>query len=117
MPGSRMYWLEDRSVPFATFLATIQNHYHPDSDRDAFDELVELARSGRGGERMAIFKAELARLVGGDRDGLRPNAISVAASYDEWATDDEFLTWLWNELYPGEPVPRVPENGDEKSPE
>ncbi|HZX04026.1 hypothetical protein [Kribbella sp.] len=45
------------------------------------------------------------RLLRGDRQGLHPGAISTAAQYDEWNTDDEFLAWLWNELYPGEPLP------------
>lgn len=89
-------------MPFATFLAIIQSYYHPESRNDSFDELIELARTGRGGERMVIFKAELARLVRGDREGLRAGAISDATEYDDWATDDEFLGWLWGELYPGE---------------
>lgn len=117
MSEFRMYWLEDETVPFASFLRTIQTFYHPEVRDDNFAELVQLARSGGGGEKMAVFKRELGQLAGGQRDGLRPNAISVAAGYDEWATDDEFLTWLWKELYPGEPVPRTPENGEEKSPE
>jgi hypothetical protein len=51
---------------------------------------------------MAVFREELTRLVSGDRDGLRPDAIHAAADYDEWSTDEEFLEWLWTELYPGE---------------
>jgi hypothetical protein len=98
------YWLRDRSVPFATFLAIIQSYYHPESRNDSFDELIEMARSGRGGERMAIFRSELERLVRGDREGLRDGAISEAAEYDDWTTDEEFLAWLWNELYPGETI-------------
>lgn len=100
---SRSYWLDDKSVPFATFLAVIQAHYHPEAYYDNFPDLVEMARTGRGGERMATFKAELSRLVSGDREGLGPGAISDAAEYD-CASDDEFLQWLWHELYPSEPV-------------
>lgn len=54
---------------------------------------------------MLIFKDELSRLVRGDREGLRPGAIDTATAYDDWKTDDEFLAWLWKELYPGEAVP------------
>lgn len=64
-----------------------------------------MARAGRGGERMATFKTELDRLVRGDREGLRIRAISDATEYDDWKTDEEFLNWLWRELYPNEPVP------------
>ncbi|MFG1907163.1 hypothetical protein [Kribbella sp. NPDC048928] len=105
------YWLEDKSLPFATFLAVIQTHYHPEVRNDNFEELVEMARAGRGGDRMVIFKDELSRLVRGDREGLRPGAIDTATAYDDWKTDDEFLAWLWKELYPGEPLPRSVDNG------
>jgi len=101
----RWYWLEDRTVPFATFLGIIQTYYHPEVRLDNFCELVGLARSGRGGVEMVTFKEELARLVSGDRQGLRPNAILNAAEYDDWSSDDEFLTWLWSELYPNEALP------------
>ncbi|TDW89584.1 hypothetical protein EV137_3380 [Kribbella pratensis] len=103
MPKS--YWLTDPSVPFATFLTIIQTYYHPEVRNDNFDELVEMARTGRGGEKLATFKAELERLVRGDREGLRAGAISDATAYDDWSTDDEFLAWLWGVLYPGERVP------------
>ncbi|WP_209692302.1 hypothetical protein [Kribbella aluminosa] len=101
----KSYWLDDHSVPFATFLAIIQTYYHPEARNDNFEELVEWARAGRGGEKMAVFKAELARLVQGEREGLRLGAIEAAAEYDDWSSDEEFLDWLWQELYPGEPVP------------
>ncbi|TDD51873.1 hypothetical protein E1263_29710 [Kribbella antibiotica] len=103
---ARSYWLEDDSVPFATFLGVIQTYYHPEARNDNFDELVEWARAGRGGEEMATFKEELSRLVQGDREGLRPGAIEAATEYDDWNTDEGFLNWLWQELYPDEPVPR-----------
>jgi hypothetical protein len=105
MSRSRSYWLKDRSAPFATFLAVIETYYHPEVRNDNFDELVDMARHGGGGAKIATFKEELARLVSGDREGLRPNAISAAAEYDEWESDEEFLLWLWRELYPDEPVP------------
>ncbi|MFI5734032.1 hypothetical protein ACIA49_28210 [Kribbella sp. NPDC051587] len=105
MSKSRMYWLEDDAVPFATFLQIIQTYYHPEVRHDNFAELVQLARQDGGGDKMAAFKQELAQLVSGGREGLRPNAIGIASGYDDWATDEEFLAWLWNELYPSEPVP------------
>ncbi|MEV5960592.1 hypothetical protein AB0L70_02435 [Kribbella sp. NPDC051952] len=54
---------------------------------------------------MKTFKQELVRLLSGERDGLPADALSTAADRDDWDTDDEFLTWLWHELYPDEPQP------------
>lgn len=92
-------------MPFATFLAIIQTYYHPEVRNDNFEELVEMAHAGLGGEQMATFKTELSQLVRGEREGLRPGAIAAATEYDDWKTDDEFLMWLWHELYPDEAVP------------
>ncbi|MFF0339235.1 hypothetical protein [Kribbella sp. NPDC004875] len=72
---------------------------------------MEFARTGRGGERLVLFKEELARLVSGDREVLRPGAILAAAEYDAWNNDDDFLDWLWSELYPGEPKPKRSDDG------
>jgi hypothetical protein len=53
---------------------------------------------------MATFRDELVKLLEGNREGLHPQALGLAAEYDQW-NDDEFLAWLWQELYPDEPVP------------
>ena len=58
---------------------------------------------------MRIFRSELERLVRGDREGLRDGAIWEAAEYDGWKNDDEFLGWLWRELYPEESLPSTGE--------
>jgi hypothetical protein len=54
---------------------------------------------------MATFKREFIQLLEGNRMGLHPEALDAATEYDDWDTDDEFLLWLWQELYPNEPVP------------
>lgn len=105
MSSVDMYWLKDRSAPFATFLGIIQTYYHPEVRNESFDELVQLTRSGSDDPQLLTFKAELIRLLKGDREGLHPAALTTATEYEEWDTDDEFLTWLWHELYPDEPVP------------
>jgi hypothetical protein len=71
-----------------------------------YESLVARAKLGDPGDvGMATFKNELVRLLKGDREGLHPLAIVTAAEYDDWKTDDEFLRWLWHELYPSEPAP------------
>ncbi|HZX03628.1 hypothetical protein [Kribbella sp.] len=106
-----MYWLTDPNAPFATFLNVVQAHYHPEIRNDNFGLLVQWAReAGPDDVKMATFKKELTQLLEGDRAGLRAGAIDVAAAYDDWDTDDEFLAWLWHELYPSEPLP-MPESG------
>jgi hypothetical protein len=106
MPGIDMYWLKDKTAPFATFLSLIQAYYHPEVRNDEFDLLVGRARANRPDDlQLATFKQEFVSLLEGDREGLHPEAIDAATEYDEWDTDDEFLVWLWQQLYPNEPVP------------
>ena len=59
---------------------------------------------------MARFYSEFVQLLQGHRDGLHPRAIFTAAEYDDW-DDDEFLAWLWRELYPTEALPTPESNG------
>jgi hypothetical protein len=100
-----MYWLKDKSAPFATFLNIVQAYYHPEVRNDNFDDLSLRAKNDPADDpRMAIFKEEFARLLEGDREGLPPDALGIAAEYEEH-TDEEFLVWLWGTLYADEPVP------------
>lgn len=106
MPGIEMYWLKDKGAPFATFLGVIGAYYHPEIRSYKFPQLVQRAQEDRPDDtQMATFKAEFVRLLEGDREGLHPEALDAATEYDEWDTDDEFLNWLWHELYPNERPP------------
>jgi hypothetical protein len=106
MPLIERVWLHDASVPFATFLRYMETYYNPEVRNGLYDSLVARAKLGDGGgPGMVTFKDELVRLLKGDREGLHPLAIATAAEYDDWDTDDEFLRWLWHDLYPGEPAP------------
>jgi hypothetical protein len=97
------YWLKDKSVPFAILLNMLQKYYHPEVDD--FEELVDRARQFDADDgEMATFKEELVKLLEGNREGLHPQALGHAAGYDQ-RNDDEFLVWLWHELYPAEPLP------------
>jgi hypothetical protein len=100
------YWRRDKSAPFATLLSMLETYYHPESRNDNYSALIERARESRPDDaKMATFRRELIEVLRGHREGLPPEAIGLAAADDEWDTDEEFLAWLWHELYPGEPVP------------
>lgn len=106
MPDIDMYWLNDKSAPFATFLNVIQSYYHSEVRNAYFPSLLRRAQRGaQGDDEMVTFKEELTRLLEGDREGLPPDALTVAAEYEDQDTDEEFLMWLWKQLYPSEPVP------------
>ncbi|MGZ0147884.1 hypothetical protein ACXJJ3_12510 [Kribbella sp. WER1] len=106
MSYTGMYWLKDKGAPFATFLGVVQAYYHPEVRNENFALMSQRARSaGPDDVEWATFKKEFVQLLQGHREGLRPGAIDVAAEYDEWSSDDEFLAWLWHELYPDEPMP------------
>jgi hypothetical protein len=116
MSSVDMYWLDDKSAPFATFLTCLQSYYHPEVRNDNFAVFAEYARRNPPGDAvMVTFKQELVRLLQGDREGLHPAAIGVASEYDDFDTDDEFLAWLWQELYPEDPVPGPGDDGAETS--
>jgi len=100
------YWLTDKSAPFATFLNFLDKYYHPEIRHQNFGELVDRANSEQMDGEMARFHSEFVQLLQGHRDGLHPKAIFTAAEYDDWENDDDFLVWLWRELYPDERVPR-----------
>ena len=106
MSYSGEYWLKHRDAPFATFLAVVQTHLHSEADPDNFSALKRRVQGDRADDaELQTFKGDLSRLLRGDREGLPSDAISLAADGDEWNTDDEFLLWLWQQLYPNVPVP------------
>lgn len=101
-----MDWMRNKEAPFATFLSFIYSYYHPEARDDNFDALVQAAQQTESVDAdMGVFKHELTRLLEGDCEGLPPGAVHLAAEYDDFASDDEFLVWLWHQLYPKEPVP------------
>lgn len=107
MSYTGMYWLKDDSVPFATFLGVLQAYYHPEVRNENFELMSQRAELDSPDDaEWATFKTEFVQLLEGHREGLRPGAIDIAAGYDDFDTDDEFLTWLWRELYPDEPLPK-----------
>jgi hypothetical protein len=106
MSYSGEYWLKHRDAPFATFLAVVQAHLHSEADPDNFAALKRRVQADRVGDtELQTFRAELSRLLTGERQDLPSDAISLAADGDNWENDDEFLVWLWQQLYPNETVP------------
>ena len=101
-----MYWMQDREAPFATFLSFVYSYCHPEGRADNFSGFVQRAqRNDLHDVRMVVFRKELIRLLEGDRKGMPPGSIDLAADYDDFDNDDDFLVWLWQQLYPNEPVP------------
>jgi hypothetical protein len=106
MSGTGRYWLKDKTAPFATLLNILDSYYHPEIRNENFESLIRRAQRQRSDDtRMATFKQELTQVLQGHREGLPPGAIDLATAYDDWDTDEEFLAWLWHELYPNEAVP------------
>jgi hypothetical protein len=106
MSYSGEYWLKHRDAPFATFLSVVQTHLHSEADPDNLLALKRRAQADRTDDtELQTFKAEFSRLLKGDREELPSDALSLAADGDGWKTDDEFLQWLWQQLYPDQPVP------------
>ncbi|WP_344237370.1 hypothetical protein [Kribbella hippodromi] len=98
--------MTDKTAPFATLLNMLDAYYHPEIRNDNYDALVRRSQRDRPDDtKMATFKAELTQVLQGHREGLPDDAIDVATAYDDWDSDDEFLAWLWHELYPDEAVP------------
>ncbi|GAA3138099.1 hypothetical protein JOF29_000172 [Kribbella aluminosa] len=106
MADTGEYWLKHGDAPFATFLAVVQTHLHSEADPDNLAALKRRVQEDRPEDtELQTFQAELSQLLTGERQGLTTDAISLAADGDGWDIDDEFLGWLWNELYPSEPLP------------
>ncbi|MFF0339233.1 hypothetical protein [Kribbella sp. NPDC004875] len=106
MTYSGEYWLKHPDAPFATFLAVVQTHLHSEADPDNFSALKRRVQADRPDDvELQTFKEEFSQLLRGDREGLPRDALSLAADGDDWNTDDKFLAWLWQQLYPGEPAP------------
>lgn len=100
----RHYWLDDPDAPFRTLLCVVGTYCHPEAGPDAHGDLVRLARTRPDDTEMRVFKDELRRVLTGDTEGLHPDAMFTAACYGD-GTDHAFARRLWQQLYPGEPVP------------
>ena len=97
--GRRHWWLEDKTVPFATLLTIIEGSCHPESYEHAFDDLIKAAR--KPDEEMHRFKDELRAAIA-DPTQIPAHALFEAAG--GFASDEEFLRRLWHDLYGDEPV-------------
>lgn len=93
------FWRRDRDAPYATLLAVIESHVHPEAD-----QLPLLQQAARRDDvpRMRVFKDEL-RQVMRDPGVLPDGALFLAAAYED-GSDRAFLDNLWRELYGDEPV-------------
>lgn len=99
-------WETDPDSPFSTLLSMCNSWLYPENPdpEAAYEEFKELIRNNPDSPRLQKFKAEMRRVLEGDTEGLHPKALFYAASYDD-GSDEAFLTRLWTDLYPDEPVP------------
>ncbi|WP_328988812.1 hypothetical protein OG394_21540 [Kribbella sp. NBC_01245] len=102
---SRVKGHTDRGTPYGTLLRIVDTYCHPEADDDAYAALIRRAATRADDAEMVTFRGELVRLLEGDREGLRPEALSTAAEYPG-GNDDAFLERLWRDLYPDEPLPK-----------
>jgi len=99
MPLSERYWLKNPDVPYATLLATLQSHVHPEADR--FEDLQEAVKL-EDLEEVKTFKRELREVIA-DPSVLPEGALFTAANYEDGSAE-AFLANLWRDLYGDEPV-------------
>jgi hypothetical protein len=96
------YWQDQPDTPFATLLTVISAYCEPEAD--AYEELVEAARTPGMDSRMPRFKTELREAIADPGRIPDEHALSAAASHED-GSDRAFLRRLWRDLYPNEPVP------------
>src|SRR2546423_332504 len=97
------YWREDKNAPFAILLGTIEAHCHPEAYDEAYEDLIQRARHPEGDAGINDFKEQL-RTALQDTSKLPEDALFTAAQYSD-GSDDRFLSRLWRDLYPNEPLP------------
>lgn len=91
-------------MDYATLIEVLETYEHPEAWEGAQAQLRALARLV-GDPTMDQFKIELAAAVR-DPESVPAGALDNAAEYDDGAAD-LYLTRLWGELYPDEPLPEV----------
>lgn len=98
------YWVGNPETPFYDLLSILSSALHPEAAPQNYEDLKKATRTEPVPEWVTSFKAQLARVLRGDTEGLHPDAILEAAFYEE-DTDAEFLERVWSDLFPDEPLP------------
>lgn len=100
---SDRFWQYEPEAPFATLLSIIETYCHPEAYDEAYDDFKEVVRLPDPGPVFTRFKDELRQAI---RDpGRLPDGALFRAAVFADGSDEKFLTRLWRDLYPDEPVP------------
>jgi len=96
------FWQDDPDAPYAVLLETVETYCHPEAWDGAYEQLQRrVARTDL--PDVPVFKRELGEALT-DPSVLPHGALELAADYDD-GSDKAFLTRLWRDLYPEEPLP------------
>lgn len=98
----KRFWQEQPDAPYATLLSIIEAHCHPSAWEEAYEQLQRRVQRTDLTE-MPIFKRELREVIL-DPSVIPAGSLEVASEYDD-GSEQAFLTRLWRDLYPEEPLP------------
>lgn len=101
--------MTDTNHPFDALLSFAGDFFHPESSPDSIDELKEQCAlpEDRQWPKTRRFKFEMKEVLLGHRDGLRRDELGDEAAFGD-GTDELFLSRVWTECFPNEPLPGVP---------
>ena len=99
-------WVRDGDKPFGTLLSYCGTYLHPDVYYDGIEDLkLQCSKADADlAPETKQFKSELRRVIVGDRDELPKDALFKACYYED-GSEEAFVTRLWTELFPDEPLP------------
>lgn len=99
------YWHDDPDAPYASFLATIETHCHPEAYEDGYDDLIHVVQNRPDDPEISKFTRQLTEVI--INPALLPlRALGHAAEYDD-GSETAFLHRLWRDLYPNRPCPAI----------
>ena len=97
------FWQHHPDAPFALLLRKVETYCHPEASDDAYDELKEFVHMPDHDPVFDRFKEQLTEAIR-DPSQIPEDALFHAAQYSD-GTDEKFLSRLWHDLYPDEPLP------------
>lgn len=100
---TRRYWQDNPDAPFAILLDVVETYCHPEAYDEAYDDLKEIVHLPERDPIFDRFKQQLAAAIA-DPGQVPVGALFRAAVYDDGSAY-RFLTRLWGDVYPYEPVP------------
>lgn len=97
------FWQSDPDAHWSTLLGVLETYCHPEiATGDGYERLQRLAKR-EDDEEMRVFKEELREAIL-DPAQIPGDSLAWAVQYDD-GSDEAFLTRVWRDLYPEEPLP------------